>query len=898
MKKCLLFIFFIAFFSCGAQDALEYKLDGSENGKSLSTVLFELEKKYPIHFYFLSEWTDPISFDRSFEGQTIGEALTELFRSSDLSFVAMYSHAIVLVKDPLQELSRNRIIKEAIREQKKVERRVVGDVRKQKKGQVRILGRIVDAESKDALPQANIKVSGSQLGTNTNEEGKYAISLSPGKHILSFTFVDSREEIIDLEVYEDGEVNIELEKLPTLLDEIIIQDLSTKEITTSRIGQMQITIRDLKRAPALLGEPDVIKQIQTLPGVTTVGEAAAGFNVRGGSVDQNLVLYDGMPVFNSSHIFGFLSSFNSESIRDVSFYRGGIPAEFGGRVSSILDIRSKDGDFEKWKGSGGIGMITSNLMINGPIVKKKTSIAASFRSTYSNWLIHSINTNYVNLGKSNVFFYDGTFKATHLLSEKTKLSLTGYSSRDAFKLLGDSTYQWENLQISSRLDHQFSSKLNGEFVGGISRYGYSLKNDQELTASELSFQITSYVAKAGFYLQNRIHKTNFGWQGLYYQFNPGTFKPTSIISGAKIVSIDHQYSFESAFYVSDEWAFKKDIFAEAGLRLPMFTSFGPASVNIYKDGEPRDINTIAEVKNFSSGQPIKAYFGLEPRLSVRWTNTPTSSFKLGYNRMYQFLHLVTNTTAVTPVDIWQPSGYYFKPQYADQISIGYFRDFKEKKYGISIETYYKMIENIIDFKDGAQLILNKHLETDLLQGKGESYGIETSVSKNIGRLTGIFSYTYSRTFRTINGPTSSESVNGGKQYPASSDQPHILNLSWKYNLARKIFFTGNFTFHSGRPITIPLSSLPIENNTAAYFSERNQYRIPDYHRLDVALVFEGNHKRKKKWEGTWVLSVYNVYGRNNPYTIFFKNSLSGVPNPYQLSIIGTPLPSISYNFKF
>jgi hypothetical protein len=326
---------------------------------------------------------------------------------------------------------------------------------------------------------------------------------------------------------------------------------------------------------------------------------------------------------------------------------------------------------------------------------------------------------------------------------------------------------------------------------------------------------------------------------------------------------------------------------------------------VYKKGVPRDPATITDTLHFRSGQPIKTYFGLEPRLSFRWMLNQTESFKLGYNRIYQFLHLITNTTAVTPVDIWQPSGYYFKPQVADQISIGYFKDIREKKYGFSTEAFYKNIQNVLDFKDGAQLILNKHLETDLLQGRGWSYGIETSISKNIGRLTGSVNYTYSRSFRQIKGPTELESVNGGNPYPANFDQPNVVNVTWRYNLTRRYFFTGNWTYRTGRPVTVPESAYMIENMTVAYFSGRNQYRIPDYHRLDIAFVFEGSHKRKKKVEGTWVLSIYNVYGRKNPYSIFFKssgtgftNSGSGVPVPYQLSILGSALPSISYNVKF
>jgi hypothetical protein len=894
---------FLSFLVCGsltvgAQGILEYKLDGSERGKPVAVFLEEIERKSNARFFFLSEWLESMSFRQSYEGKTLGEALDHIFQGTGLSYVSMHADEVVIIKDPTQAILRKQAIETAVRQQKKIVPYSFGEPGNVKGGQrIIIKGHVIDSKTKEPMARTNIQVSDAQLVT-TDETGKYVLTLAPGAYVLNFSFINHEDKVIDLSAYADGEINLEMDEIPIMLEEVVIQDRATRELTTSGIGLTQLTIRDIKRAPPVLGEVDLIKQVQTLPGVTTVGEAASGFNVRGGSVDQNLILYDGMPAFNSSHVFGFFSAFNAEAVRDVAFYRGGIPAEYGGRASSVLDIKSKDGDYKKWNGNAGIGMLTSNFMINGPIQREKTSVAASFRSSYSNWLIHSVHTDYANLSNSMVAFYDGTLKLTHLINERTKLSFTGYSSKDAFRLTGDSTYQWRSLQGSLKLDHQFSSVLGAEFVAGISTYDYKLTNADYLTALQLSYRVTSYVFKAGFHYQEGSHKANLGWQGIYYQFEPGQLTPTSPASNAKPISMDKQYSIENAFHGADAWSINDKLLMEGGVRLPMFVSFGPASVNVYKSGVPRETVNVTDTLHFKGGQVSKAYFGFEPRLSLRWMTSPTASVKLGYNRIYQFLHFITNTTAVTPVDIWQPSGYYFKPQRADQISIGYFEDLREKKYGFSTEVFYKGVKNVLDFKDGAQLILNKHLETDLLQGKGWSYGVETSFSKNIGRVTGTLNYTYSRSFRQITGPTASESVNGGNAYPSNFDQPHIVNFSWKYNLSRRYYFTGNWTYHTGRPVTIPLSAFPIENMTVAYFSGRNQYRIPDYHRLDVALVFEGNHKRKKRGEGTWVISVYNVYGRKNPYSIFFKSDGSGIPQPYQLSILGSALPSISYNVKF
>jgi hypothetical protein len=889
----------LATFFGNGQGILEYHFDGSEHGKSLETVLEEIEASENAHFYFLSDWIGSFSFEQSFKGKTLEDALGFFFRGTDLNYINLYSHALIIVKDPEQALLRKIALESAQKPDQIVDQYKFGEMGKANDTKkVIVSGHVLDAKTDETMPFASIQVADMHYATTTDQTGNFTLSLTPGFHILNFSFLDYEVKVIDLEIYENGIFNVILDKKSLLLDEIIIQYNYDKDISTSRIGQTQLVIPDMKRAPSFLGETDLIKQIQYLPGVTTVGEAASGFNVRGGSVDQNLILYDGIPVYNSSHVFGFFSAFNAEAVRDVSFFGGGIPAEYGGRISSVLDIKSRDGDYEKWHGKAGIGMVTGNLMLNGPIKKEKTAVNASFRSTYSDWLIHSIRSNYADLSKSSVSFYDGTVKVSHLFSGNTKLALTTYSSKDGFRLAGDSTYKWTNFQISAKLDHQFSNKLGSELILGMSAYGYDVINGDSLTASNLSYRIITSVAKAGFNYQEGNHKFNFGIQLSHYQLDPGTLKPTSVASNVRKVVIDKQFSLENALYFSDTWSFSEQLFIEGGLRLPMFVSYGPASINRYEKGKPLEVFNIVDTVHYQSSETIKVYFGIEPRLSIRYMIDPYTSIKMGYNRMYQYLHLVTNTTAVTPVDIWQPSGYYFKPQRADQVSVGYFKESKEKKYGTSGEVFYKTMNDIIDFKDGAELVLNDHLETELLQGKGHAYGLETSFYKNKGKLTGTLNYTYSRSFRQISGATSDESINSGKRYRANFDQPHVLNLSWKYQMSRRYFFTGNFTYHTGRPVTIPLSAFQLENSTIAYYSGRNQYRIPDYHRMDLALVVEGTNKKDKKIEGTWVFSIYNVYSRRNPYSVFFKNSGAGIPIPYQLSIIGTLFPSVSYNIEF
>jgi hypothetical protein len=856
---------------CFAQSVLDTRLSSDYSGKALTEVLTSIQRSCKCRFYFKAGWINNINLSDSVSNTTLRDELDKILPGAGLNYVEMYPHSIAIVKDPTLMILREQAIGQARREQRKVlQRRFGSPENATRKSRVTVSGVVVDSKNNHPVFGATVILSDSTIKTSTDVEGRYSLNMRAGEYVMNISLVNYDEATIDLSAYDNGTINIELEEAPKVLEEVVVQDRAERDITTNRIGQVQMSIADIKRAPSILGEADLVKSVQTLPGVTTVGEAAAGFNVRGGSVDQNLVLYDGMPVFNSAHAFGFLSSFNPQAVRSVSFYRAGIPAEFGGRVSSVLDIRSKEGSYEKWGGNAGIGIITGNVMVNGPLKKDKTSVLGAFRSTYSDWLIHSVRSNYANLDQSKVSFYDGTLKLNHLVSTDTKLSFTGYASKDGFRLFGDSTYQWFNRLASARLDHNFSSRFNADVTAGVSSYSYKVINSQPENAFELSYALNTASLKAGFNYQDNRHRISFGAQSQYYFFNPGSLVPTGS-SQVTEVTMATQRSLESSIYANDVFTLSERATIEGGLRVPVFTS-------LYGDRT--------------------TYAGLEPRIGLRFSPDENSSIKAGYNRMYQFLHLISNTAAVTPVDVWQPASQYFKPQVGDHVSLGYFRNFGDKKFEASAEGFYKTINNILDFRNGAKLILNEHLNEDLLTGKGKAYGVETMFGVVSGRLTGNINYTWSRSFRTVAGPTDETSINDGRQYPSNFDQPHVVNVSWKYSITRRYHFTGLFTYHTGRPVSIPLSGYIYEDKFIANFSDRNQYRIPDYHRLDLAFVIEGNHRRKKLGDGTWVISVYNVYARKNAYSVFYKTSNIALLQPYRLSIIGTALPSITYNFSF
>lgn len=872
LKRLLPLAFLLTTVAASGQSILSLELRGRERGREVVAVIDSIEQATPIRFFFLPEWLAGIRFAADIPDQTFGRSLQDLLEFHEMSWVEMYPGRVVILKDPTRELQRQNAMDYARREKKKIARFEFGSSEGPRKKSVSLTGRVTETKTGDALAGASIQLSDS-TSTTTNADGRFQVKITPGEYIMTIRYVNYDDMVIDISAYADGVVNAKLEEVPTVLDEIIVQDRATREITQSRLGQVQINLVDMKRGPMMLGEADVVKQVQTLPGVTTVGEAAAGFNVRGGSVDQNLILYDGMPVFNSSHAFGFLSAFNSYSIQDVSFYRGGIPAEYGGRASSVLDIRSKEGNYETWGGNVGIGIIASHAMLSGPIRRDRSSISASIRSTYSDWLVHSVKSTFADLSKTTVRFFDGTIKYTESFSQKTKLAVTAYASSDAFRLQGDSSYHWFNRLATARLDHRISETLSLDVTAGISHYSYSVMNEDPNSAFDLSYRINTPIVKGNLHWQRGRHRALTGLQLQYYNFDPGWLKPSGNSTYVE-KHMDKQKSFENAWYVNDIFTVNEKLSIEGGVRVPVFTSLG------------------------LDGSVAANYTRIEPRGSVRYMLNRNSSIKAGFTRMYQYLHLISNTAAITPVDIWQPSNQYFKPQRADQVSLGIFKNFKEGKIETSIEGFYKYTSNILDFRNGAKLILNDNLQRDLLRGNSTAYGVETSAGIVSGRLTGTVNYTYARALRQVAGPTDQESINHGKIYPANFDQPNIVNLTWRYAISRRYYFTGNFTYHTGRPISIPLSGYYFEGTAVSNFSERNQFRVKDYHRLDIGFVMEGNHKRKKLGDGTWVLAFYNVYARRNPYSVYYKPSATGTLRPYQLSIIGTILPSLSYNFTF
>lgn len=876
-----------------AQALLDTPLS-SMREESLTDFLAEFEKTHAVKVFYLDDWMSEYHVGPQFNGYTLGKMLDELLQGSSLTFDFMFNYALIFSKDPTDAIKRESILHNAIIQRKAISQRVIGSKQDSKSGKPVVLkGSVRDLDSDRVIEGVTVRVNDTEEKI-TDPAGHFQFSLWPGTYVLTFDCPQYDDNVIDLQLYESGELTIEMQETPTILQEVVISD----DIILDRsIGKTNLSMTQIKRTPLFFGEVDVIKHVQSQAGVTSVGEIASGFNVRGGSVDQNLVLYDDVPVFNTSHALGFFTAFNPDAIGEVVFYRGGIPAQFGGRVSSVLNIVSRQGDLSRWTGSGGIGIISSYFTVGGPIRNDTSAILISMRSTYSNWMLKAIKSNYEDVENTSVDFYDGSIKFNHQFDKKSKLTVSGYNSNDQFSLADDTTFYWRNTCTSARFDHTVSDRLFVSTTLSYGRYDFKVAENHPSTAFNFRYSVSNPSFKIDLQIDGH-HSLSFGVHNTFYRFQPGILKPESAQSTIPLKRMDPENSVETALYLADGFNVTKNLFVDAGFRLSMFNRYGPEMVYQYRNDAPRDVRNIQDSVLYRKGQISKTYVFAEPRITLRYSVGSNTSVKVGYHRMVQYMHLITNTTAITPMDIWQSSNAYFKPQVADQISTGIFRNFVNNMYETFVEGYVKKVEGSLDFKDGADLILNPNLETALISTTGTAYGVEFSAAKVQGRFQASLNYTYSRSFRQADSRFDEEKVNDGMRYAANQDQPHVGNVNWRYAISRRIFFSGNFVYHTGRPVSLPSSVYSVDGIPVSNFSERNTYRIPDYHRLDLAFIFEGNHKRKKVLSGHWIFSFYNVYGRKNAYSVFFADDGTGFLKPYRLSVIGTMIPSVTYSFKF
>ena len=762
-------------------------------------------------------------------------------------------------------------------------------------------GYLRDSDNGEGLIGATVYVDEIAGGTTTNVYGFYSISLPPGTYNLTFNFLGFTAQKQTIELSADQTLDIEMAPDQQLLQVVeVTAEKANENVKSMDIGVERMDAKMVKDIPQFMGEVDIIRSIQLLPGVSTVGEGATGFNVRGGNIDQNLILLDEATVFNSSHLFGFFSVFNADAVKDLTLYKGGVPARYGGRLSSVLDVRQKEGNTKKFAGNAGIGLVSSRLMLEGPIIKDKMSFMVAGRRSYGDLLLPLFNEDFRG---DQLFFYDVNAKLNYKIDDKNTVYLSGYFGADRFVFGSDFESYWGNNTATLRWNHLFNPRLFSNFTAVYSDYEYSLGVPEGVNAFEWEAGIQNTSLKADFSFFPNVNNTiEFGVDGIIYNFSPGRAEGVGEESFFNVLEVPKENALELAAYIGNEQKINENLSVEYGVRYSHFLNYGERDVFEYAQGIPTSDLDITDTVAYGPGEVIADFGGFEPRLAVNYTFSERSSVKAGYNRMRQYIHLVSNTTAATPIDIWTPSGRYVDPAIADQISVGYFRNFKDNMYQASVEVYYKDYDNLLDYKDNAELLLNDNLETELLQGQGRAYGLEFQVEKVKGRWTGWVSYTLSRSELQVDG------INRDEWYASNYDKTHDVTVVAQYKLNDKWKFGGNFAFMTGRPITYPDSRYVYEGIVVPNYTNRNGARTPTYHRLDLSATLVPDKKdkvffffnRPDHWESSWTFSLYNAYGRRNPYSIFFRQNEDNpqVTEAVRLSIFGSIIPGVTYNLKF
>lgn len=763
-------------------------------------------------------------------------------------------------------------------------------------------GTITDQQNNETLFGVNVIIVEQKTGTTTNEYGFYSISLPKGTYTVQISYLGYQTLNETIVLDKNIRKNFSLSEASQQLNEVVLTDRKVKaEIRKPEMSVNKLSIQEIKEMPVILGEVDIVKSLLTLPGVTNAGEGQSGFNVRGGSADQNLILLDEATVYNSSHLFGLFSVFNPDAIKDLKLYKGGIPARYGGRLSSVLDIYQKEGNSKQFHMNGGIGLISSRLMAEGPIVKDRGSFLIAGRGSYAHLFLKLTDNN------NSAYFYDLNTKISYKLNDNNNIYFSGYFGRDVFTLNETFVNTYGNSVFNLRWNHLFSEKLFSNMSLIYSDYYYGLELD--FVGFLWNSGIKNYNFRYDFkhYLSDKL-KLTYGANAIYYDFNPGKIEPSRPDSGINAAQLDKKFAFESALYLDAEHQLTKNLTVSYGIRYSNFLRLGKQTLNIYENNQAVTFNSDFQIYesatpigtvNYDRNETIASFDNWEPRLSASYALNDNQSIKASYNRMSQYLHLISNTQSPTPLDVWAPSDQFLKPQLLDQYAIGYFQNFKDDSYSLEVETYYKEIQNRVDYIDGANLIANEAIERVILNGRGRAYGVEVLLRKNVGRISGWLSYTLARTEQQTPGRNANEpGINNGNWYKTGFDKLHDLSLVGNYKLNEKWRFGATFAFQTGQPVTFPNGQYEYLGVSVPSFEARNNSRLPAYHHLDLAATLTPSKNKDRKWFAEWVFGIYNVYNRQNAASITFRQNENTARNEaIRLSIFGI-VPSVTYNFKF
>ncbi|MFH0841559.1 MAG: TonB-dependent receptor [Bacteroidota bacterium] len=883
----------------------------SYSGMTLAEFITQCEKEHPVNFFYNEDWIKGMTLGDYRSSLTITQVLDTLFNGKSMYYYADQKGNIVITQGYAVKVTK----KETVQQEKYIpgntysgpseEDQSVGNIvidlgnpaDRNKTGNIVISGYITNTDTREAVAGVTVHIPKLAVGTLSNEYGFYTLSVPRGSYSSRFSFIGMKERVVDLNIFGSGELNIEMRSTLVPLKETVIS--ADKNVTLQRfeVGVERINISSFRLMPTSMGESDIIKTILLIPGVQSVGEGSAGFNVRGGSADQNLILLYGAPVYNSSHFFGFFSAVNSDIIKDVTLYKGGIPSRFGGRLSSVLDIVPREGNRREFMGNAGISPITTHVVVEGPVKRDTISYILAGRTTYSNWIFGLIEN--LALKNSRASFYDFNARIAYDLNKNNKIDLSAYYSKDAFRFNSDTVYNYENNIVNLRWRHFFSSRFFTGISINNSFYNYDISSDrvkEEAFFLEHSINSTNLKADFNWYPGSR-NEVNFGIDLTRYQVMPGSYTPMGDSSIVQPEIISRQNAIEPALYIEDKYIVTDHLSVNAGIRLSSYFAFGPQTILLYDPEYTKSVSSVIDTLNYGRLSNYKTYAGPEFRLSANWRMNDNSSFKINYNRTRQYLHLLSNTISISPSDTWKLSDYHLKPQVGDQFAAGYYRMLYKNKIEASAEIYYKRIMNIVDFKGGTNLIMNTYIERDLVNMEGKAYGLELLLKKPEGRLRWSVGYTYSRTLIRSTSSFTEERINSGKWFPANYDKPNDLILTLNYLYSRRMSFSANYTYSSGRPVTYPIASYKIGDIVLTHYSERNKYRLPYYSRLDLSLTINGNLKSRKIAHPHWIFSLYNALGRENVYSIYFRNE-KNVVNGYMLSVFGRPIPSVSFNFDF
>lgn len=894
MKKFLLITILIFAFHQGKSQSI-----------SLDSLVKVIESKKNVHFYFDNTEINDFKFPTPSYDSSLNFILKEVFTKNGIAFQQVgdkiflkkgYLPNFILPERKIGPIRNNELPAESQEEWAIWENKLYILGEEDPSSRAVLQGKIRNSKTQEPMPGVSILSEGPSIGGMTDSEGNFEINLPKGRHRLRISMVGLTTTYRQIELRGNATFNIEIAENIFQLEDITVTAQRESNVKSTRMGVQKIDIQTIKQIPVVFGEADVIKAISSLPGVKTVGEASTGLNVRGGSADQNLTIFNGAPILNPIHFFGIFSSFNPDLIKDVELFKGHIPIDLGGRLASVLSVNSKDPEREKLKGKAGIGLLTSRLFLEGPIGSKGTSFTFGGRTTYTNWLLKKLPEPY---NESRTSFYDVNLDIRQKIGKKSDILLSTYMSNDDFTIAQSTAISYGNRVVSLHWNNKINNNFKINSSTGYSNYRFSLGNfENPLSAYNIDFGITQkYLKSAGNWQVGNSHTFNFGIQSLLYQLAPGNYQPRGSESLAVPSTVAKEQALESNLFFSETYSPNEKWTFDVGIRYTIYQYLGPQSKRVYDENKDKSDLTLQSEEAFESGKTVQLFHAPEFRLAARYLLTNQTSLKASISTPRQYIHAISNTASIAPTDIWKLSDNNIKPQSGRQISLGIYRNLKENTFELSVETYVKQIQNFPDFKSGAQLLLNNTIETDLINTQGKAYGAEFLIRKVKGKLNGWIGYTYARTLLKIDDPLAAEQINRGAYYPANYDRPYDVTVVANYAITRRFGLSLNVAYATGRPVTIPSGNFFYGGSFRTLYLERNGYRIPDYFRADLGLKIDGNHKINQWTHSDITLGVYNLTGRKNPYSVYYIAE-KGRTQGYQLSIFGSAIPYINYNIRF